>query len=820
MASPSRPTRILSALFLSSLAVSGSGASPAEDVTAPGVPEVIYGTDDRLESYEVTDFGLAGLFRSEVALIPSYDLIPYPGGWVIDTSYTFSDYMSPLCPDEPYADQPVPGFCSGFPVGPDLITTAGHCVTDQDDCGNTAFVFGFRMLSPVTVVQDLPVDDVYFCDAIVARAQTATDDWAILRTDRPILGHEPLRLRRSGAVESDPLVDGLAVIGYPVGMPAKLAGGAAVRSAAHPDYFEANLDVYIASSGSAVLSLDPGGRPYRVEGILVRGNADFAWTGSCWTSQICPDDTGCGGTWEESTRATNFEIQVPSVPLPGPVPDGAAVPGLPLTVQLVQEGLVRLQWGPACPGELADYAVYRGTLGDFGSHLPVACSTDHQTGALVDDPPGEGSYYLVVAHHAHVEGSYGLRSDGAERPPSAAACLHQELGGCGAAVADGMGRSRDRDSDDPDPLDLDGDGVVDLEDNCPLVSNPDQSDADGDSRGDACDNCPDDPSPSQADHDGDGLGDACDPAPDERFLELVPVWPPAPPGSRLPFRIRLVNDTQPAVTGKILFGTRRVTVGQPTVRPDQVCFPRTPFPLAVASRSERTWDCWIQTVGWPGIHGGRSVWFDAWFLSPRLAAPLRASLSVRLLGSDLPIQADPAELPSGGGAAQIRAWILEPDGSPVPGAEVRFETDRGELASGGVPVQTDATGLARDELTTMEPATVTVRHADRIGSIGVSVGALAGSLSLFATTGTTGPAPLSLSFLLRVADTTGQAVEGLPFDPRVDGDGVVEVLDPVTDSSGIGRFDVVGVTQDGTRISVAAGGRVSNPITITITGSP
>ncbi|MGD8376874.1 MAG: trypsin-like peptidase domain-containing protein, partial [Acidobacteriota bacterium] len=311
MISPSRSTRVLSALLLASLAATGSGAPSAQDRTAAGDLEVLYGADDRLESYEVTDFGLAGLFRSEVALIPSYDLVPYYGGWIIDISYTFADYMSPLCPDEPYADQPVPAFCSGFPVGPDLIASAGHCVADQDDCRNTAFVFGFHMLSAVTVVDDLPVDDVYFCDAIVDRAQTATDDWAILRTDRPILGHEPLRLRRAGAVESDPVVDGLAVIGHPVGMPAKLAGGATLRSAVHPDYFEANLDVYIASSGSAVLSLDPASRPYRVEGILVRGNADFVWTGGCWESQVCPDDTGCGGAWEESTRATNFEGLVP-----------------------------------------------------------------------------------------------------------------------------------------------------------------------------------------------------------------------------------------------------------------------------------------------------------------------------------------------------------------------------------------------------------------------------------------------------------------------------------------------------------------------------
>jgi hypothetical protein len=56
--------------------------------------------------------------------------------------------------------------------------------------------------------------------------------------------------------------------------------------------------------------------------------------------------------------------------------------------------------------------------------------------------------------------------------------------------------------------DTDDDGVVDIEDNCPLVYNPDQTDSDGDGSGDACDLCPgfDD----RADADSDGVPDGCD----------------------------------------------------------------------------------------------------------------------------------------------------------------------------------------------------------------------------------------------------------------------------------------------------------------------
>ncbi|WP_245693411.1 thrombospondin type 3 repeat-containing protein [Deferrisoma camini] len=82
-----------------------------------------------------------------------------------------------------------------------------------------------------------------------------------------------------------------------------------------------------------------------------------------------------------------------------------------------------------------------------------------------------------------------------------------------------------------EPGDTDGDGILDEQDNCPMVPNPDQADVDMDGVGDACqgqqgtvgepgdtdgdgildeqDNCPMVPNPDQADVDMDGVGDAC-----------------------------------------------------------------------------------------------------------------------------------------------------------------------------------------------------------------------------------------------------------------------------------------------------------------------
>jgi subtilisin-like proprotein convertase family protein len=272
-------------------------------------PKVIYGSDDRLDEYEVADANLLAVGDATVAILDYSDLTDNNDGTFSLPSETYAEWYewvdpiatgNPLCPDEPYRDQPNPAWCSGFLVAPDVIATAGHCACD-DDCQDLAFVFGFVMADACTPTMTIDQSQIYRCSQVIA-SRTEGADWALVRLDRPVIDHNPLAFRTQGNIADG---EDLLVIGHPVGLPRKYAAGADVRDNGQAGYFQANLDTFGGNSGSAVLNANT----LEVEGILVRGNTDFVQDGACDRSNVCPD-SGCPG-WEDVTRATEFADLVP-----------------------------------------------------------------------------------------------------------------------------------------------------------------------------------------------------------------------------------------------------------------------------------------------------------------------------------------------------------------------------------------------------------------------------------------------------------------------------------------------------------------------------
>lgn len=266
--------------------------------------KAIYGEDDRIDLYDASPEE-ARLADSVVSFWKYNQYTAGPEGISLKT-VEFADEFS-LCPGERFREQQEGAFCSGFLVGEDLVLTAGHCIIDQE-CEGTNMVFGFAVReaggkAPAAIGNN----DVYSCKEIVSRTAPAGLepglDYALVRLDRPVVGHKPLAVNRRQNIKEGAKV---TVIGHPLGLPLKIGTGS-VRDASPDIYFLTDLDTFVINSGSPVFNTATG----LVEGILVRGDKDFRRTpDGCSTVVVFPQDGGAG---EGVTRISAIGSLIPKL---------------------------------------------------------------------------------------------------------------------------------------------------------------------------------------------------------------------------------------------------------------------------------------------------------------------------------------------------------------------------------------------------------------------------------------------------------------------------------------------------------------------------
>ena len=268
--------------------------------------QVVYGQDDRLEPVDFAPQSQVANWVESVAMVVDQNALSqvdaFNVGFVTHDSLaeTMSRSGKPLCASEPFALQPVfDGICSAFLVAPDKIVTAAHCI-NKDSCPFVAFVFGVGYSNDNRDISKVSSSNVYSCKKIIKRVrQPQGADFAIIETDRPVVGRAPLWARRKDRVSAR---EELILIGNPIGLPTKIARNGRVLDNDSAVKFKASTDSYGGQSGSPVI----GARSKVVEGMLISGAQDFEKTSDgCWISKRCAmNGSDCSG--ETILRATEF----------------------------------------------------------------------------------------------------------------------------------------------------------------------------------------------------------------------------------------------------------------------------------------------------------------------------------------------------------------------------------------------------------------------------------------------------------------------------------------------------------------------------------
>lgn len=262
------------------------------------IPKVIYGTDDREDIFMSSDNLMKELSKSTAAQIQNNFITQKDDVFTVEARILSG---TGICKSERFSNQMTAANCSGFLIAPDILVTAGHCVTSMNDCENQSWIFDYANITDEKNSFSFNKNQVFHCVKIIEREKdTGTlNDYSVIKLDRAVPNRTPLKFRTNGKTADDAV---FTVLGHPSGLPLKITSGADMRDNSNAIFFRTNADTYGGNSGSAVVDSRTG----IVEGILVRGDQDYerSETESCSVS-VHRDQNG--GRGEDVTRITNIK---------------------------------------------------------------------------------------------------------------------------------------------------------------------------------------------------------------------------------------------------------------------------------------------------------------------------------------------------------------------------------------------------------------------------------------------------------------------------------------------------------------------------------
>ena len=251
----------------------------------------VYGdSDDRHEVFQAPQDTQILAQSVPARILKTY--LNYTGD--INTTYTVAgpELRSGHCSSIRFAEQILggPHVCTGFLIKEDILVTAGHCFRDpENDCKDYAWVFDYALKGAGDrSYTSVSGKNIYSCKRVVSRKYEGFGaiDYTVIQLDRPVVGRVPLKMDLGKVLAKNLPV---FIIGYPSGLPQKVADNSTIISDPGPQNFETDTDAFQGNSGSPVFDGTTG----YVIGIVSSGQNDYFNNGTCKDVRVCRDGDKC-----------------------------------------------------------------------------------------------------------------------------------------------------------------------------------------------------------------------------------------------------------------------------------------------------------------------------------------------------------------------------------------------------------------------------------------------------------------------------------------------------------------------------------------------
>jgi len=236
----------------------------------------VFGADDRQPVQPASKFSQMATGTAIALLTGNYKI---NGSGLIDLD---TDLLDQFCPAENfYKSVSLSNACTGFLVAPELLVTAGHCLSavntphqeiihsSVNACQSFDWLFDYQIDNEgIAQTKNISRDKLFHCKEIIYAVQQEKSpylDYALIKLDRPALGRFTYKMTD---IMTEGLGPSLSMMGFPFGLPlTRTAGARILMNNPQRSSFITNLNAFEGNSGSPVLD-----EQNHVVGILIAGN--------------------------------------------------------------------------------------------------------------------------------------------------------------------------------------------------------------------------------------------------------------------------------------------------------------------------------------------------------------------------------------------------------------------------------------------------------------------------------------------------------------------------------------------------------------------